>query len=233
MGKNKKGATNERNLIDFWRQMDIVSPADLKMPITVIGAGGIGSPLILALAKMGCEFITVYDGDKVESHNVPNQIFRIEDIGKPKVEAVKEVARSFAGVEIEAKNEFYKNQKLAGIVISAVDSMKTRSEIWAQVKHKPGITLYIEARMGGEEFLIYAINPCDPDDIELYEEDLYTDEEASQAPCTARAIIYNVFVLAGILASIVKKFVKGEKYPPTVIFDLKTLFMQTRKREEV
>ena len=48
----------------FLRQMDICPPEKLQFPITVIGAGAIGSASVLTLAKMGCGNITVWD------HNV-------------------------------------------------------------------------------------------------------------------------------------------------------------------
>ena len=47
----------------FWRQLDLCPPDKLKFPITVIGAGAIGSAAVVTLAKMGCSNITVYDED--------------------------------------------------------------------------------------------------------------------------------------------------------------------------
>lgn len=211
--------------IDFLRQLGILSPEELKVPITVIGVGGIGSPIVQDLAKMGCSDITIYDADKVEPHNIPNQFFRKNDSGKLKVEATKEIVEEFTGLKIKVKNEFYTNQKLDGIVISGVDSMKVRKEIWQQVKLKPNIRLYIEARMGGEQFRIFAINPCDPDDIEFYEENFYSDEEVKRLPCTQQAILYTPRILSGLVGVIVKKHIKREKCPKEIIFDLKTLLM--------
>ncbi|MFA5103544.1 MAG: ThiF family adenylyltransferase, partial [Candidatus Thermoplasmatota archaeon] len=61
--------------MDFWRQMDIVTPTDFeKFHVTIIGAGGIGSPTALAISKMGVEKITIFDNDIVEKHNLPNQM---------------------------------------------------------------------------------------------------------------------------------------------------------------
>jgi hypothetical protein len=77
--------------------------------------------------------------------------------------------------------------------------------------------------MGGEVARIYSINPCDPDDIEFYESMLYDDAEATELRCTARAIIYNVFIIAGLIANQVKKFARAEKVVREIIFDLKTL----------
>ncbi|OQX52708.1 MAG: hypothetical protein B5M48_04765 [Candidatus Omnitrophica bacterium 4484_213] len=214
--------------MDFWRQMDLVSTDDLKTPIVIIGAGGIGSPTCLALAKMGCQRISIFDPDTIENHNLPNQIYRLGDLGKSKVSALKEIIKDFSGLEIEIKEEKYTSQQISGIVICAVDTMEVRQAIWKGVKWNPRIPLYIDARMGAEICRIYSIKPVDPDDVEIYEATLYSDDEAINLPCTARAIIYNVFTIAGLICSQVKKFVRSEKFPKEIIFDLTTLSIVVR-----
>ena len=212
--------------MDFWRQLDIVSESELQIPISVIGAGGIGSPVCLALAKMGCGHLTVYDDDKVEIHNLPNQFYRLEDLGKPKVMALSEIVRSFTGTEITPREERVESQRLSGLVVSGVDSMASRQQIWEKAaRYKPGVGLYIDARMGAEVCRIYTIRPVDPDDVRLYESTLYSDAEAEEEPCTARAIIYNVLSVAGLVANQVKKYVKGEPLAREIIMDLKTLIL--------
>ena len=49
------------------------------------------------------------------------------------------------------------------------------------------------------------------------------DDEADPNACTAQAIIYNTFTVAGLIANQVKKYAKGEHLSREVIFDLKTL----------
>lgn len=215
--------------MDFWRQFDIVRPnEDLNFPVTMIGCGGIGSPTVLALAKMGCANITAYDDDHVENHNLPNQIYKVGDIGKAKVDSLLASVKEFTGVELKA---MYKKidavSKLAGVVVSGVDSMEARKEIWKAVKYKPSVDLYVDARMGAEICRVYTIRPTNPGDIKIYEGSLYDDDQAQDLPCTGRAIIYNVFMIASLLCSQVKKFARGEKYPLEIIFDLSTLTLIT------
>lgn len=214
--------------MDFWRQLEIISPTDFKnLQVTVIGVGGIGSPTTLALAKMGVPKIKVFDDDSVEIHNLPNQLYRFSDMNKPKVEALKAICLDFTGVEIEAVNQkFLGKHKLSGIVVSGVDSMDARKKIWDSVKFKPGIDVYIEARMGAEVAMVYTIRPCDPDDIKFYEKQLYTDEEAVTLPCSARDIIYNVFMISALISSQVKKFIKAQPYKREIVFDIRNLIME-------
>lgn len=214
--------------MDFTRQTDIINPDDIDQPVTVVGVGGIGSPTVLAIAKMGVKNLTVYDDDFVEPHNLPNQLYRDKDIGHPKVEALKEIVREFTAEEIEAIPEKFNGQEISGVVVSGVDSMKARKKIWKGIKYNPAVPVYIEARMGGEFCRIYTVNPCTPDEIDAYEATLYDDDSAQEAPCTARAIIYNVFLISSFLANQVKKFVKGEELKFEIMFDIKSWTMMVK-----
>lgn len=210
--------------MEFHRQLDIVSVEELnKHHITVIGVGGIGSPTVLALTKMGAGNITVYDDDKIEEHNLPNQIYRTKDLNKNKVDGIVDICKEFSGYKINSNNTKFDQVETPGIVISAVDSMAARKSIWDTVKYNPSVSYYIEARMGAEEFKIYTINPTDPDEIKMYEKTLYSDSEAAELPCTARAIIYNVFMIASLITCQVKKIVSKQDLCKKIFVDLTTL----------
>ncbi len=62
----------------------------LKARVLVIGAGGLGSPLLMYLASSGVGNITIIDYDKVELSNLQRQIIHTTDsIDKPKVTSAK------------------------------------------------------------------------------------------------------------------------------------------------
>jgi len=210
--------------MDLWRQTDIVSKDAMDgLSFILIGAGGIGSVVGLILVKMGVTDLTVYDPDVIEEHNIPNQTYRLSDVGRPKVEALAEVCRDFAGVEIKTRQEMFTDSTLAsGVVISGVDSMESRMKIWRTVRYNPRALSYIEGRMGAQEGRVYTVTPHDPDQVRLYEATLHGDAEAEELPCTARSIAFNCFYLAGLLVSQVKKVIMGEEVALEVIFDLVT-----------
>lgn len=219
------------NEMDFLRQLDLVDPEKLAaLEVTVIGAGGIGSPVVLALAKMGVRRITVYDDDVVEPHNLPNQWYRMGDVGRPKVEALRDIVHEYTGVEIDAHNERFEDQPVGGVVISGVDSMDTRIAIWNRaMKMNPRVELFIDGRMGGEQFYVYAVRPCDPDDIEWYEKLLYPSAEAAEIPCSARSIVYTLLSIAAEIAAIVKSFVQMNEAPRQIIRDMPTGVLEVNR----
>lgn len=207
--------------IDYWRQLDILSPDEIaKFKPILIGVGGLGSPVVMALAKMGVKQFTIYDDDVVDDHNIPNQMYGINDIGEPKVEAIASVAENFGAESIEKLQERYTDQLLTGPVICSVDTMAARYEIWEGVKYNPSCTLYIDMRMSAESGHIFCIDPNRPEDIEMYESNLRSDEESEELPCTARSIIYNTFLMASLVGRLVKGFVSdGGVFKRQIIVD--------------
>lgn len=211
--------------MDYLRQLGILDPELFSYPITLIGCGGIGSPTALTLAKVGCSDLILIDPDSVEEHNLPNQVFRLEDIGRSKVSACKEIIADFSPCKVTAIQANVDHQPLAGIVISAVDSMAARRIIWEKLKFNTMVPLYIDGRIGGEVMELFTFQPFQITDIEFYEEFMFSDEEAAELSCTARSIMYTGFVIGGLIVSQLAKWLRQDKYFRRINFDLKTMTM--------
>lgn len=205
------------------RQLDILPVSTLGETIHIIGAGAIGSLTALSLAKMGFSNIFVFDDDKVEIENMNCQFYRFSDIGKQKVHALAELIKDFTGVAIEPIAKRYNGEgPLPGIVISAVDSMKARKTVWdAHVGVAPSTKVIIDPRMAVETALMFVMNPMSEKDAKAYEASLYTDENAVQERCTAKATMYTAQLLSGLVAKAVKDVVTKSSYPRVVTWSIK------------
>jgi molybdopterin/thiamine biosynthesis adenylyltransferase len=217
--------------LDLSRQASILDPAELaRHRVTVIGTGSVGSWLCIQLAKLGVPEIHVYDPDHVGPENVPNQLFGPGDVGQPKVEAIGRLCRELAGVELDRHPETFRpGTQVHGIVVSAVDTMAARSAIWSEsIRYRPAVSCYLDGRMGGQQGRVYTVSAtCDPDEVARYEATLYTDEQASPAPCAVGSIGYTTALIGSLLASQIQKHIAGKDAPPELIFDLATLtFLQ-------
>jgi len=215
------------------RQLEIIPVKVLNEKITIIGAGAIGSFTALTLAKMGFENITVYDDDTIEDENINSQFFRLSDVGRRKVEALRDLIEDFTGVNISYFPSRYEGGKIKGIVISAVDSMEARRLIWEEHKDfSIGTRLVIDPRMGAEQALCYAMNPLSNKDIASYEKTLYSDEDAVQERCTAKSTVYCALSLSAHVVKVVKDFLcNDEKYTRVMEWSVKDNFQKCHANE--
>lgn len=198
---------------DFSDQTKFFDPDKFAWPVHVIGAGGIGSALVLTLAKMGIQELHLWDDDVLESHNGPVELAYSETmIGETKLEAAKATVEYMIGlgnINLVLHHErVTADTALSGVVISGVDSMASRAEIWKCVSDNfLEIPLYIDARSAGEEVMIFGFSPANFEKVDEYREDwLYPDEEATELNCGAKNIAYIANLIAGEVGRIITRF---------------------------
>lgn len=208
------------------RQAELVPERVFDVPITVIGAGGIGSFTTLALAKCGFKDITVYDDDKVEEHNIPNQFYPLKAIGTEKVIALQAMIAEWEGIGIKIRGRYpderYRDK---GIIIAAVDNMETRKLIYERNCRNTAVVAIIDGRMGGNQLEVYTCRINDRGDKKAYKSVLWTDEETTQIPCTQRAVIYNVLTIASWIVNQTRLVLSNKEYKRLLILDLESMSM--------
>ncbi len=174
--------------VDPLRHLSVFSPnAFGQRRVDMIGAGATGSRVVLSLAKLGVKNIHCWDFDKVEEHNVANQIFGNSDVGSLKVEALAAIMKATTGVEIHTHEERVDgSQELGEVVFLLTDTMSSRKEIWDKgLKFKLKTQFLVETRMSADSGRVYALNPNKPGHIKEYEKTLYSDSEAEVSACGA------------------------------------------------
>lgn len=206
--------------MDFKRQIGIFNPDKNKeFTVSIVGCGSVGSFTALALAKMGVNVAEVFDSDTVEEHNIPNQFFAKKNVALKKVLALKLQLEEYTDASPTINKNIDKNTKLKGlIVVSAVDSIEARKEVWESVKgSKP--MLYIDSRMGGRIFSVHSVDMLDEAEVKLYEEALAKTDNGLEVPCTERSIIFNVLGLASVVCNQVIEFAAHRKLRRVIHFD--------------
>ena len=192
---------------DYQRQLNFYAPS-AHHNVLIIGAGSTGSYLAFGLARMGVKEITVVDFDTVENHNLPNQFFSESQLSEKENELFKVFAleaslrqfmpdtmkaikyTSIAKDIREVYDEVFPSGKQYTAIFMAVDDMSVRKWLWTEFKAKGHRTRwYIDPRTGGEYANIFSVDTKHGISKEVYEQNLWNNEEVSPLPCTGRAVI--------------------------------------------
>jgi len=215
------------NTTRYHRQLDILNPSNFEdVNIHIIGAGSVGSFTAVTLTKMGMINVEIWDDDSVESHNISNQFYMQKNVGELKCVALEKLISEFSNCKIEIHTKkFTEDDELdlssgKNIVITTTDSLESRKIVFDKIKYQPNC-IFLDARMGLEVGRIFTIRLTNKEDLDFYERTLVN--KSVEAPCTARTIIYNVLIIAGMISNQVKKVVKDEQFSKEINFDLKNL----------
>ena len=240
------------------RQKTLFDPERDNVPALVIGAGTIGSWTTFGLSKLGVKDIYVIDNDIVEEVNIPVQLYSLRDAQTklPKVAALSSRVSSntnrglrMSGQFIDETTDlnnllFYKVgctpstiTDSTAIVISCVDNMKARQDIFKILKVANGAKFrylwLIDGRMAGQVIQVYTCNLPSDSSVKEYEQTLYSDDlstikndeirEISEAKCTERAIVDVSFTIAGLIIRLYRMIAKGQPPNSSYHIDMRNL----------
>lgn len=119
-------------------------PSNRKARISLAGCGGTGSQMLITLARLDMSLrmlggaglkVNCHDPDKVSAANCGRQAFFDCDIGHGKAEVLAQRLRlCFPGFEVMAHKDKFRLDENFDILISCVDSRKSRREI-CNIRH--------------------------------------------------------------------------------------------------
>jgi len=157
-----------------------------KESIVVVGQGGIASNAMYCLAKtVPCTYYTV-DQDVVNEINIGTQFFNRNQIGKYKVEAVKETMSIQTLAKIFTFNKMYSNE-YTPIMITGLDNMAARKQVFTEWRSQSDRELLLCARLRASYYEIFVVTPGKEEE---YEKTLFDDSEVSEGPCTFKQTAY-------------------------------------------
>jgi molybdopterin/thiamine biosynthesis adenylyltransferase len=99
-----------------------------RSTIILIGIGGVGSQIALALARKGAGKLVLLDHDIIEPSNLPRQVYYPKDVGKPK-------AYALAG---NLAREAFLDQAFSGYHLSFEDAISRGIDLSGQSRHCRG-----------------------------------------------------------------------------------------------
>lgn len=178
-----------------------------KREAIVLGAGGIGSWVVFALARIGCS-LHVYDMDTIEAHNLGGQMYNMHQVNQNKAEAIAGLAMQFSGneAEIATYGRFDEEAPIGPIVISCFDNMAGRqlafqkwSEALASDPENAGEYLFIDGRLLAEDYQVYAVTTGR---LDAYKKTLFEDGEVADAACSFKATTHCSMGIASDMVSV-------------------------------
>lgn len=200
-------------MIDTTRQSGIIPDNKVQeISVAIVGAGSIGSHTAEVLCKMGIRKLRIFDFDDVEGHNVANQGYYVPEIGYKKCEALRLRLGAGTGVEIIAENRKYEaGEKFQeNYVISAVDNMSSRADIWSGFLASVDCRYFLDARMGARNGSVFYVDKTSAESISRYDRSLFPDEEAVQLPCTEKSTIFCAYGLSGLIGALIAESIIGD-----------------------
>lgn len=214
--------------MDLSKSYEFFQPEKDDARIHIIGCGSVGSTIAENLARCGITKMTLWDFDRVEPHNICNQMFRQQDVGKLKVEALKDILTDINPDivdELELKPDGWQGKLLSGYIFLAVDSIELRRKFVEQHIDSPYVKAVFDFRTLLESAQHYA---ADWEDYKMKQDLLksmqFSHEEAkAETPVSACGVTLGVATTVRLVCALgvdnYINFVKGKGIKKLILID--------------
>ena len=211
--------------------------------VIVAGCGGIGSWTTLLLARMKPASMFIYDNDTIEAVNMSGQLYSQSDLGRPKVSALAEMIRNYAGYgSVFAISErFTEESEASDIMICGFDNMAARklffnkwlSHVQSKPEEERKNCLFIDGRLAAEEFQVLCIKGDDEYNINRYNNEfLFSDVEADETICSYKQTTFCANMIASYMVNLFVNFCANEvgayrDLPFLTTYNAETMYLKT------
>ena len=212
--------------MNLTKSYEFFQPEKDKTTIHIIGCGSVGSTVAENLARCGVKNMTLWDFDKVEPHNIVNQMFNENHVGMLKVDALRDILTDInpdLKDTLEIHAEGWIGKMLSGYVFLCVDNIELRKEIVEKHFDSPYIKAMFDFRTLLEEAQHYA---ADWSDRKMKQDFLnsmqFSHEEAKdETPVSACGITLGVATTVRLISALgvnnYINFVKGNGIKKLII----------------
>lgn len=193
--------------MDLNKSREFFNPNDDQTRVSIIGCGSVGSTVAENLARCGVVSFDLYDFDTVEPHNIANQMFREQDIGKPKVDALLDLLMDI-NPEIKQHTRIfpkgYQGKMISGYIFLCVDSIELRREIVEKHLNSPYVKAVFDFRTLLESAQHYAADWSDQKMKEalLASMQFSHEEAAEETPVSACGYTLGVATIVRLVSAL-------------------------------
>lgn len=214
--------------MDLSKSYDFFQPEKDDARIHIVGCGSVGSTLAENLARCGVTKMTLWDFDTVEAHNIVNQMFRQEDVGKLKVEALKDILMDINPEikdNVELKPKGWEGKLMSGYIFLCVDNIELRRTIVEKHMDSPYVKAVFDFRTLLESAQHYA---ADWSDYKMKQDLLKSmqfshEEAAEETPVSACGVTLGVATTVRLICALgvnnYINFVKGNGIKKLIMID--------------
>ena len=205
--------------MDLSVSYEFFQPEKDKSRIHIIGCGSVGSTIAENLARCGITKMTLWDFDLVEPHNIVNQMFTNQHVGKNKAVALRDMLYDInpeIDSDLKIETDGWHGKLLSGYIFLAADNIDLRREIVELHFNSPNVKAMFDVRTMLTGAQHYA---ADWTDYKMKENFLRSmqfsrDEAADETPVSAcgvtLGIVTTVRLISGLAVNNYIKFTKGE-----------------------
>lgn len=214
--------------MDLSKSYDFFQPEKDDARIHIVGCGSVGSTLAENLARCGVTKMTLWDFDTVEAHNIVNQMFRQQDVGKLKVEALRDILMDInpeIKENIELKPKGWEGKLMSGYIFLCVDNIELRRTIVEKHMDSPYVKAVFDFRTLLESAQHYA---ADWSNYKMKQDLLKSmqfshEEAAEETPVSACGVTLGVATTVRLVCALgvdnYINFVKGNGIKKLIMID--------------
>lgn len=215
--------------MDLSKSYEYFKPEQDNARLHIVGCGSVGSTLAENLARCGLKNFTLWDFDRVEQHNIVNQMFRRQDVGRLKVEALKDMLVEInedCAESIQLKPAGWQGKMMSGYIFLCVDNIEIRRKIVEQHMDSTDVKAIYDFRTGLEIAQHFAADWTDGEMREalLASMQFSHDEAKAEEPVTACGITLGLCPTVRIICAYGTanhiNFVKGKGLKRMVVADV-------------